>query len=227
MAKGNRGGRRTTTTPIGSSTGPVSYGQFTDNDATQLRNDVDDRYDANVVDAINDYISSQAIKNGYSASQMLNYALDNDKPLDATGKFIMKHMQKGMAPIGKDITMTRACHDDVLQALGIKDYTKLSEAQLQKKLINTQFQSKAFMSFSYDKKKNPFLTGPNAGGREVIIEAKTGKNTNVVFGDKSQAELITNIGQKWNITGVRYSGTTATPRNGSPKKQIIIEVETI
>lgn len=223
MAKGTRGGRRQTTTPSGT----VSYQTYTDADATQFANDVNDKYDANVTDAIKDYISSAQIKNGYSASQMLNYALDNNQPLDPTGKFIMKHIQKGMAPIGKDTILTRACHDDVLKALGIKDYTKLSDTQLQNKLIGTQFQSKAFMSFSYDKSKNPFLTGSNAGGREVIIEAKVGKNTPVVLGNIKQAEMITNIGQNYKITGVRYSGKTATPRNGGSKPQVIIEVETI
>lgn len=240
MAKSSRGGRRSSGASIAQSNTParktgngananaINYGTFTDNDAKQLRSDVDDRYDADVTDAIKLYISdSNPNGDGYSHSQNLNYKLDNNLPLNANEKFIDKNIQKGMHDLGKDSNLVRYCHDDILKKCGISDYTKLSDAQLQSKLIGTKLVTTAYMSTSYDGNKNPF--NPNAtqgGGREVLMNVKAKSNTKVVFGAKKQAELIINKGTKMKIVGIHYDGTYATPRNGGVKPRVVLDVET-
>lgn len=61
MAKGNPSGKRATSTVATSTSttsgGARAYATLTDTEATQIRNDVDDRYDANVKAGIKLYIS--------------------------------------------------------------------------------------------------------------------------------------------------------------------------
>lgn len=241
MAKGGRGGRRSgsgasiaqSNTPAqktgsGANAGTVTYGTFDDNDAQKLRDDMEDIYDPDVTDAIKLYISdSNPNGDGYSHSQNLNYKLDNGMKLNATEKFIDDNIQAGMHSLGKDSNLVRYCHDDILQKCGIKDYTKLTDAQLQSKLIGTKLQTTAYMSTSYDGKKNPFNpSAPAGGGREVLMNVKAGKDTKVVFGAKKQAELVINKGTNMKIVGIRYDGTYATPRGKGSKPRVILDVET-
>lgn len=236
MAKSNRGGRRantatqqtntasnTTSTTVNAPIG--KYVAMTDTMAQTLRDNVDDRYTSDVKDAIKLYISKTTDSQGYSYSQNLNYKLENNMTMNATEKFIDKYMQQGMHPIGNDVVLTRACHDDFLKDLGIKDYSKMTETQLKQALIGGTYTTKSYDSFSYDDNKNPFLTGPQSGGREVIIKAKTSAKTPVVFGAKSQSEIIVHKGTDRKITNVYFSGKTATPRGRGSKPQIIVEVE--
>ena len=242
MAKGSRGGRRSggggasiaqSNTPAqktgaGANAGNIVYGTFDDNDAQKLRDDMEDIYDPDVTDAIKLYISdSNPNGDGYSHSQNLNYKLDNGMKLNATEKFIDDNIQAGMHNLGKDSNLVRYCHDDILQKCGIKDYTKLTDKQLQSKLIGTKLQTTAYMSTSYDGKKNPFNpSAPAGGGREVLMNVKAGKNTKVVFGAKKQAELVLNKGTNLKITGIHYDGTYATPRGKGRKPRVVLDVET-
>ena len=59
-----------------------------------------------------------------------------------------------------------------------------------------------------------------------MFNMKVGKNTKVLFGAKKQSEVIIGKGTQFKITGVKYSGKTATPRMGASKRQIVIDVET-
>lgn len=242
MAKSSRGGRRavaggsisqshTGVNVLGSGGGVsnISYGTFTDNDAQQLRDDMEDIYDPDVTDAIKLYISdSNPNGDGYSHSQNLNYKLDNGLPLNANEKFIDDNIQMGMHDIGKDVTLVRYCHDDILQACGISDYSKMTESQLQSKLVGMEFKTTSYMSTSYDGSKNPFHpNAKNGGGREVVMNVNAGKTTKVVFGAKKQAELVLNKGTKMRITGIRYDGTYATPRGSlGSKPRVIVDIET-
>ncbi len=202
---------------------------MSDTDAQQLRDDMDGNYEPDVVNAIKMYISSaDANGDGFSYSQNLNYKLDNGLPLDVNESYIDTFIQQGMHDIGKNTNLFRACHDDILQSLGISDYSKLSEGQLQSKLVGAKFKTKAYMSASYDAKKNPF-TNPSSGvsgGREVYMNVKTKANTKVVFGSKAQAEMVINKGTNFKITGIHYDGTTAYPRNKGARPRVVIDVET-
>lgn len=235
MAKGGRGGRRSgTSTNVqvtsGASGGnvPVNVSAFTDADAQQLRDDMEDMYDPDVTDAIKLYISdSNPNGDGFSHSQNLNYKLDNGIALNATEKFIDDNIQAGMHAIGKDTTLVRYAHDDILQAMGISDYTKMTDAQLQKALVGTTFKTTSYTSTSYDAKKSPFAPNqPFGGGREVVMSIKAGKNTQVVFGSKKQAEMVLNKGTQMKVTGIHFDGSYATPRNKGTRPRVVLEVET-
>ena len=236
MAKGGRGGRRSApshvkpttapTAPINNA--PVTYGVFDDNDAQKLRDDMTDIYDPDVTDAIKLYISdSNPNGDGYSHAQNLNYKLDNGMALNPTEKFIDDNIQAGMHAIGKDSKLVRYCHDDILKACGISDYTKMTDAQLQKALIGTTMQTTSYLSTSYDAKKSPFAPGAVAGGgREVIMNVNARASTKMVFGAKKQSEIVLNKGTNMKITGVHFDGSTAYPRNGGAKPRVVIDVET-
>lgn len=238
MAKASRGGRRSThaTTNVVAaprrtntiSNIPKNVTPFTDNDATQLRNVEDDRYDPDVVDAIKLYISdSNPNGDGYSHSQNLNYKLDNGLPLNPNEKFIDDNIQTGMHEIGKSTNLVRYAHDDILKAMGVQDYSKLTDKQLQKQLVGTTFATTSYTSTSYDGSKSPFA--PNqalGGGREVVINIKAGEHTKMVFGARKQAEMILNKGTTMKVTGIHFDGTYATPRNRGTMPRVILDVET-
>lgn len=244
MPKGSRGGRRSSggnsnsssnsnNVTQGNSLSGGGGGGFTimsDADAQQIRDDVDHMYSPSVRDAIKQYIANDTKNTGkaYSMSQTLNHKLNNGLALDANEQYMVKYMQKGMHDIGKDVVLTRGCHEDFLQGLGISNYGNMSESQLKSKLVGTEFKTKSFSSFSYDTSKNPFLGGSQSGGREVIIKQNTKSGTKVVFGAKSQSEIITNIGTESKITNVYFakdsSGNTkmANPRASMKSKPVII-----
>lgn len=211
-----------------------SNGNFDDNYATQLRQKYDDLYDPDVVGAIKLYITDRPDSQGYTISQNLNYALDNKLPLNVNEAFIDKYIGNGMHNIDTQATLTRACHDDVLQKLGIKDYTKLTEKQLQQKLIGVEYDTTAYTSYSYDASRNPFIPGnkysgtnqDKSGGREVIMKTTTDPSTKMVFGASKQAEVIMNKGTHQRIKNVYFSGNTATPRLKGTRPVVVIETET-
>ena len=205
-----------------------NYSQFTDTDASQLiAANVDAYDDPDFNYARKLYVSDAVDAQGFSFSQNLNYKLDNNIPLNANEQFMKDMLQNGVRPIGKDTVLFRAAHDDLLKSLGVSDYTKLSQAQLQQKLVGTTMQTTSYASWSYDKSKNPFLPGmPNGGGREVYMVMKAGSSTNMFFGAKSQAEVVTNIGTNMKISNVYFDGTHATPRlRGKSVPRIVIELE--
>ena len=256
MAKGNRGGRRASgggTTATLSSSGPnipTNAQPLTDAQADALRQQQDSSYDANTTAAVKQYISNTNFDGqGHSLSQTMNYLLDEGVDLQNTTasqinrKYGLKLTDRELAsmqytdsymsiathPLGQDIMLQRGAHDDLLRnKFGIADYTKMSESQLQKQLVGQAFRNDSYMSTSYDVNKNPFLGSSSgvSGGREVVYNVKAGKNTKALFGAKSQSEVIIDKNTDFRITGVRYSGKSATPRGGSVKPQIIIDIET-
>lgn len=236
MAKGSRGGRRThsATTNVQPtnihpmSNAPLNVTAFTDADAQKLRDDMTDIYDPDVTDAIKLYISdSNPNGDGYSHAQNLNHKLNNGMPLNATEKFIDDNIQTGMHAIGKDTTLVRYAHDDILKALGVSNYSSMTDTQLQKALVGTTFKTTSYTSTSYDAKKSPFApNAPLGGGREVVMNINAGKNTKVVFGAKKQAEFVLNKGTNMKVTGIHYDGSMAYPRNDRAKPRVVIDVET-
>lgn len=205
-----------------------NYTQFTDKDASQMiATNVDAYDDPDFNYARKLYVSDATDAQGFSFSQNLNYKLDNNIPLNANEQFMKDMLQNGVRPIGKDTLLFRAAHDDILKQLGIKDYTKMSQAQLQQQLVGTTMQTTSYASWSYDKSKNPFLPGqPNGGGREVYMVTKAGASTPMFFGAKSQAEVVTSVGTNMKISNVYFDGTYATPRlKGGKVPRIVIELE--
>ena len=205
-----------------------NHTQFTDTDASQLiavNADAYDDPDFNYARKM--YVSDATDSSGFSFSQNLNYKLDNNIPLNANEQYMRDNLSLGMRPIGKDTVLFRAAHDDILKQLGVNDYTKLSQAQLQQKLVGTTMQTTSYSSWSYDKSKNPFLPGqPNGGGREVYMIAKAGASTQMFLGAKSQAEVVPNVGTNMKISNIYYDGTHATPRlRGKSVPRVVIELD--
>ena len=268
MPKATRGGRRspwvrtpapTTPNPPAPNppapSGPVNYGNLTDSEAAQLRQQQDSMYNGTVTAAVKMYISGQpgtpaanVDGQGHSLSQSMNYLLEQGVDLNsatapalnrqfginlspralASMQYTNNIMDQGSHAIGKNIVLTRGAHDDVLKnEFGLKNYQNLTESQLKQKLVGGTFTSKAYMSTSYDSKKSPFLgNNPQAGGREVVYRINAGANTKILFGNKAQSEIIISKGTKFRIKDVSYTGRVATPRMGGAKNQIVIDLET-
>ena len=230
---GGRGGFTTNVNVIGTGGGslsqtPVSFGTMSDQDAQDLRDDMEDMYDPDVTAAIKLYISdSNPNGDGYSHSQNLNYKLDNGLPLNVNEKYIDDNIQAGMHDIGKNTQLTRFCHDDILKQCGISNYANMSEAQLSSSLVGMEIQTTSYLSTSYNAAKSPFApNAPLGGGREVVMHVNALSTAKMVFGAKKQAEIVLNKGTKLRFTKVEYDGTTAYPRNSGAKPRVHIYVET-
>lgn len=241
MAKSSRGGRRAV---AGGSISQSHTGiQITGSDggASKLTyNAMDDTQAQGIISANSDAYDDPDFKNaqklyisdadvhgdGFSYSQNLNYKLDNGIPLDVNEKYIDDNLQFGMHDIGANTTLYRACHDDILKQCGISDYTKLNDAQLQSRLVGTEFKTTSYMSTSYNAKNNPFMTGLNSGGREVYMNINAHAGAKMVFGAKAQSEIVLNKGTNMRITGIHFDGTYATPRGGRTKPRVVIDIET-
>ena len=205
------------------------YHQMSDADALALINANADSYnDPDFVTARKLYISSaDANGDGFSYSQNLNYKLDNGLKLDANEAWINENLSSAMHPLGQGTKLVRYCHDDILKQCGVNDYTKLSEKQLQSKLVGTQLQSTSYISTSYNANRSPFHpNAPMGGGREVVMNIKAKGKTKGVFGEKKQTEIILDKGTGMKITGIHFDGTYATPRNGRRKPRIVVDIET-
>lgn len=206
----------------------ANHTQYTDVDASKLiatNSDAYDDPDFNYARKL--YVSDATGPNGFSFSQNLNYKLDNGLPLDATEQYMNSMLGLGMRPIGKDTLLFRAAHDDILKQLGVNDYTKMTESQLQSRLVGTTMQTTSYSSWSYDKSKNPFLPGqPNGGGREVYIVAKAKASTQMFLGAKSQAEIVPNVGTNMRVSNIYFDGTYATPRlRGKSVPRVVLELD--
>ena len=229
---------------------PLSAKVLTDQEVKDLREQQDSAYDPSTTAAVKMYISNTNFDGQmHSMSQVMNYLESEGVDLSTANlaainrqfglrltpsdlnsmQYTSSYMAKAMHPLGVDTILQRGAHDDMLRQLfGIKDYSKLSQAQLQNQLVGKTFQNNSYMSSSYDTSKNPFLSSSSgvSGGREIIYNIKAGKNTKVLFGAKKQAEVIIDKGTDFKITGVHYNNKTATPRGGSYKPQLVIDIET-
>ena len=171
------------------------------------------------------YISAANAGGGYSMSQNLNYKLEHGGTLNGNESFIYQNLRGSMQQIGADVTLNRGAHADVVQALGVSNWSNMSASQLQQALVGKSWTSNSFTSCSYDQSKNPFFNGPNSGGREVVLRMHTSGQTRAMLGARKQTELVLDIGTNFEVTNVGYTGRTATPRNGSPTRQIVLDVD--
>ena len=237
------GGRgSTSSTGKGQMSAPASNGVFnmlSDKDAQDMRDLQDSMYDANTTAGIKMYISNTNYDGkGHSLSQTLNYMLENDMDInsDSSLAYTDAVMHSAAHAMGKNIQLQRGCHDDILRQLGVNNYSKMSESQLQNALVGTTAQFKAYVSSSYDINKNPFLSSQSgsgvSGGREVKININANASTKGVFGAKKQSEIILDKGTNFRITGVKFAKDSrgnqiyATPRGRGAMPQIEIDIET-
>lgn len=228
---------------------PTNAQALTDQEASDLRDEQDSMYDPSTTAAVKMYISDTDFDNqGHSLSQTMNYLLDNGVDFRndnlravnskyglnlsandwASMQYTNDYMGVAVHPIGKDVKLQRGAHDDLLRnVFGISDYSTMTESQLQSSLVGRAWASTSYYSTSYNVSKNPFLgNGPASGGREVVYNINAGKNTKMLFGAKKQTEIVLDKNTNYRITGVRFTGKSATPRGKGVRPQIEIDVET-
>jgi hypothetical protein len=184
-------------------------------------------YDINTKMAIGQYVRQDQQSGGYTMSQNMNHKLENDIPLNANEQYVATKLDAAMHPIGKDIVLNRGAHQDFLQALGVQNYASMTESQINTKIAGTEYTEKKFVSTAWDTSRNPFMSGPVSGGREVYLNINAPATTKAVIGNPSQTELVLSRSTKYRIKGAHFDGTTAYPRNGGAKPRIVVDVEII
>ena len=208
-----------------------NYTTMTDQQAQAIRDNVNQNYDIDTRLAIKQYISNAPDAQGYAMSQRLNYKLENNMPLKANEQYTHSVMQSAMHNLGQDTVLWRGGHDDILKSMGInmKSLQGMTDSQLNAAMTGVTFSNKAYMSTSYDIKKNPFLSASSgsgvSGGREVVLKINAPSTTQVVFGAKNQSEIIIGVGQNMRVTGAHFTGKTATPRNRGAMRQIQLDID--
>ena len=155
------GGRGSSSSATKMNTGGGSFSILTDKDAQAMRDLQDSMYDPMVTAGIKMYISNTNYDGqGHSLSQTLNHRLNNDIDISSDNSLVYTDSVMSMAShqLGKDIQLQRGCHQDFVQSLGIKNYTNMSEQQLQKQLAGTSAAFKPSVSTSSDVRKPPSLS---------------------------------------------------------------------
>lgn len=243
-------GRGSSKTTGGGGNIPKNAVPLTDEEAQALKDQYESGFDAATQKSVDKYISNTNFDgNQHSLSQVMNHIINEGGDLQTMSReeinskyglnltqnqFLQlqktdANIDAAMHPIGKDMILQRGCHEgDLKRLFGIKDYTKMTEAELQEKLVGGTFKNRAVMSTSYNVNSNPFLgNGPASGGRELVYNIKAGAKTKGVFGAMNQTEVILGKGQNWRVTGVHFTGKTAFPKDkGKHMPQLQIDIET-
>lgn len=176
--------------------------------------------------AIRDYTDPTPQANGYAMSQNANYAMENGLPLTRAQQVMINNLRALMGPIGAQTTLYRADHDNVLRQLGVGNYATMTQAQLKNALVGQTWTSKGLTSTSHNTRQNPFWPGNYmGGGREVQMRIHTSKTAKVALVQRSQAEVVLDVGTNFRVTGVRLTNRWARPRVGGRKRVVEIDVE--
>lgn len=174
-----------------------------------------------------DYTYPWAGPSGFSPSQDMNYKLDTGQPLTAKEQNMFDGMTQMATPLGHDSILHRGAHAGALEQLGIGDWNNMSDAELKQALVGAQWDKKSLTSTSYDFDASPFLSGPQAGGREVVFRIHAAGSTKATAVNPAQAEVVLGPNTHWQITDAAFTGKTAKPQATWPKvwKQIVIDVD--
>jgi len=225
----------------GRPSGPITYTNLTHADAAAIKNVEDAIYGASVEAARKMYISNTNFDGkGHSMSQSMNYLLNQGVDLTkphrgynasqmASMDYTDKYMQRGMHDLGYNAILQRGAHVDDLAPFGITNLNNMSDSQLKAAMVGKTVTTTSYMSTSYDIKSNPFLSSSSgsgvSGGREVVFEIRAHSGTDCMLGSKKQTEVILNKGLQYKVIDAYFTGQTATPRNGSPMKQVKVIIE--
>lgn len=184
--------------------------------------------------AIADYIDPTVrATNGFNFAQNLNNAMQTGRALTGKQSNAKTELQKIMVPSQGNFILYRGDHDDAIKTLaGVQNMSqynsyqsRATNQQLQQALVGRSWTAKGFTSTSHTKGLSPFLPGGSAsGGREVIMIIHAKQGTKMALIQKSQGEVLLDANTKFTITKASYTGSTAYPRHGGMKRQIMIEV---
>lgn len=204
-----------------------TFTAMTQQDADDMEQSQQSAYDINTKLAINQYIREDQQANGFTLSQNLNHKLEDGSPLNATETYVAQRLDAAMHDLGKDTMLYRAAHKDFLEALGVQNYDRMTDAQLNAAVQGATYREKKFVSTAYDVSKNPFISGAQSGGREVYLNIKAPGNAKCVMGNPKQAEIILSRGTTFRATGAHFDGTFAHPRLGGRLPRVVIDVEIV
>ena len=172
-----------------------------------------------------DYTNPKVTATGFSQAQNMNYKLDTGSALTAKEQAMLDGMTQMASPLTHDTILHRGTHASALSQLGVNDWGNLSPSELKQSLVGASWQKKSLTSTSYDYDKSPFLSGPLAGGREVIFRMHVAKGTSATAVNPSQAEVVLGQHTHWQITDASFTGKWVHPNAGGHYKQILIDVD--
>lgn len=201
------------------------YAPLNNQQENDLADELENQYDINTRIAINQYIREDPGADGYTMSQNMNHKMEEGLPLTANEEYVRSHLMAAMHEFGTDTVLVRAAHKDFLEALGVKNYQNMTDAQLNAAVQGATYTEKKFVSAAMNPRKNPFISGSASGGREVYINIKTPSTAKCVLGNRAQSEVILAPGVKFRATGAHFDGTYAYPRNGGALPRVVIDVE--
>ena len=88
-------------TPQQTIASPRTYVKLTQKEVDDMAQTQSSQYDINTRLAINQYIREDTQANGFTISQNLNHALENDMPLNATEQYVYSHLLSALHDIEK------------------------------------------------------------------------------------------------------------------------------
>lgn len=168
------------------------------------------QFDIDTRMALQDYLNPNATPGSlYAPSQQLNHAMRTGAQLDANQQFMVDAMKDGMHNLGQNLNLTRYERVDFMQRLGVGNFSNMTIAQLQQKLIGQGYTDNGFVSTSFNDFKNA-PPGNNFTDKAVRINFKAPASTQALMpgvgpgGDFG--EVVLDSGQHYTITGVRFTG---------------------
>lgn len=178
----------------------------------------------------------------YSASQNLNHAMSHGLKLTANQAWMKKHLQEAMHNLGRNTTLTRYEHPDMmntlLKASGLtKGYQNYTAAQLKNALVGTKFGEEKFLSTSYNDFKNaPARALQTFSSRPVKITYKAKASTQAFMpgngpgGQLGEIVLAPSNGrQNMKVVDVKYTGKMARQKQSQsynmPGVELVVEIE--
>ena len=180
--------------------------------------------------AIQDYLNDQNMSGSmYVQSQTLNHKMRQGLPLTANEQFMVDALTEGMHNLGYNLNLTRYDRIGFMNdTLGLKNYEKMTDAQLKKALVGQTFTDKAFVSTSYNNFKNA-PAGNHFTDKAIKITYRAKASTQALMpgnGPGGQlGEIVLGPGQSYKIIDVKYTGGKG--RSGASMHkavEVIVEV---
>ena len=193
--------------------------------------------------AIQDYLYDQPVGGTlYSPSQLMNYNMKNGTPLTPQEQFMRDSLMEGMHNLGSNMVLEHYGRDSYIDKLGQmakssgitnltidkNNFTNMTEAQLKKALVGTEFAERSFLStsvnhFSHAPSGNPFTDKVV----KMTIKAPAGAQGLMPGNGPGGAlgEMILAPNQNYRITDVKFTGKRGRSGSKSYSKQIEFVVE--
>jgi hypothetical protein len=185
------------------------------------------------------YLSDQPEPNSmYSASQNLNYNLNNGIPLNANQQFMYNNLQSSMHNLGYNLNLQRYDHADsingLLQSVGVNNsYDSMTESQLKNALVGVSYKSNAFTSTSYNDFTKAGSSANTFTSRAVKIQYSAKAKAQAMMPGNGAGgnlgEIILGNTNNFKITDVKFDGRKArykgTQSYGAKGVTLYVDVE--